>query len=138
MKKYYVILPDGRVDFSGQAEILHEYLEDKFEALHGFRPMFQESEDEGYLEMYLHTDSFDILSDEELCSLDRLGITESDSLNNLMLLLNIRVELWDEDEIASCSLCNNTYHEVLVNVVDFEDDVCKNCLPGVKSALTFA
>jgi hypothetical protein len=66
MKRYQAVLVDDSIEFKGTVEILHEYFEDKFESQFGFRPMFQESEDEGYLEMYLHTDTYEILGDKEL------------------------------------------------------------------------
>lgn len=42
--------------------------------------------------------------------------------------MNIRIEQWDKDEIASCSVCAKDYHEGEVNMIDYEDDVCQNCL----------
>jgi hypothetical protein len=42
--------------------------------------------------------------------------------------LNIRIEQWNEEEIATCTICAKDYHEVVVNMIDYEDDVCHNCL----------
>lgn len=95
--KYCVILPDGSIAFKGVACDLHENLEDRICDVLGFNPMLQESEDEGYLEMYIHTDTYEELSDEELDILDELCITEVDSLEAICNLLNIRIELYKED-----------------------------------------
>ncbi|WP_370083669.1 hypothetical protein [Lysinibacillus sp. RC46] len=35
--------------------------------------------------------------------------------------------LEDETKIT-CSICGNTYDELMVNIVDYPDDVCLNCV----------
>jgi hypothetical protein len=135
MIKYQAVLIEDSIDFKGTADVLHEYLEEKFESQFGFCPMFQESEDEGYLEVYLHTDTYKILGAEELAKLDELKILESDSLQTICLLLSIRIEHWDEDEIATCGVCGKDYHESKINMIDYDDDVCLNCLQQYKETL---
>lgn len=92
MKNYEVIAVEECISFHLTAEVLAEYMEDKFESQFGFRPMLQPSEDEGYLEVYLHTDTYETLYEEELTKLDELGITESDSLDTICTILNLKIE----------------------------------------------
>lgn len=98
---YQIInLQDETVRFTGIACDLREWLEVLFEIKFGFCPMLQESEDDDCLEVYLHTDTYEDLSDEELTKLDDLGITESDSLEIICKLLNIQIKQLDEVKIA--------------------------------------
>ncbi|WP_190284982.1 hypothetical protein [Bacillus sp. S3] len=127
---YCVILPEGSIAFNGIACDLHEYLEERIDEVLGFTPMLQESEDEGYLEMYIHTDTYELLSDNELAKLDELDITEDDSLEAICRLLNVRIELYKGEQIVTCTICLKEYPEVLVNTKDFvEEKICHNCLP---------
>lgn len=72
---YQIInLQDETVRFTGIACDLREWLEVLFEIKFGFCPMLQESEDDDCLEVYLHTDTYEDLSDEELTKLDDLGL----------------------------------------------------------------
>lgn len=91
MRKYNVILDDNVIRV-GTAVVIREYLETLFEEKFDFLPMFQESEDEGYLEVYLHTDTYEDLEDEDIAKLDELGISEIDSLHVICSLLEIRIE----------------------------------------------
>jgi hypothetical protein len=129
MKNYVVNIEERSIKFSiSTGEFLREYLEQLFEDKFGYHPMLQESEDDG-LEMYLHTDSYETLNESELAQLEILGVTESDSLSAICSIFSIEIEQWADEEIASCSKCGKDYHENDVNMIDYDDDVCKNCLP---------
>lgn len=91
MRNYNVIFEDNVIQV-GTAVVIREYLETRFAEKFEFLPMLQESEDEGYLEVYLHTDSYDDLEDEDIAKLEELGISESDSLHAICSLFEIRVE----------------------------------------------
>lgn len=91
MRNYNVIFEDNVIQV-GTAVVIREYLETLFAEKFDFLPMFQESEDEGYLEVYLHTDSYDDLEDDDIAKLEELGISESDSLHVICSLFEIRVE----------------------------------------------
>ncbi|MEH6988363.1 hypothetical protein [Cytobacillus firmus] len=88
MKKYRVL--DKSNVFSASVEGIREYLEISFGEKFEFLPMFQESEDEGNLEIYLHTDTYEILKEQELTKLEQMDITESDSLKAICSILGIR------------------------------------------------
>lgn len=90
MKKYRVL--DESNIFSASAEEIREYLEVSFGEKFGFLPMFQESEDEGYLEIHLHTDTYEILKEQELTKLEEMDITESDSLIAICSIIGLRIE----------------------------------------------
>lgn len=92
MSQYKIVLEDNTEVLVGAADVIREYLEVRFAERFEFLPMFQESEDEGYLEVYLHTDTYEDLEDEHIAKLDELRITESDSLNVICSLLEIKVE----------------------------------------------
>ncbi|MFB5761079.1 hypothetical protein [Paenibacillus medicaginis] len=40
--------------------------------------------------------------------------------------------LSEKDEVATCAVCGQTYHENQVNLVDYEEDVCMLCEPKYK------
>ncbi|WP_192894796.1 hypothetical protein [Neobacillus notoginsengisoli] len=127
---YSVLLKDGSIAFRGTACDLREVLEEKICEVLDFNPMLQENEDDGHLQMYIHTDSYEDLSDEEVAKLTEIGITEDDSLEAICQLLNTRIEVYSDEQIASCTICNKQYHDSLVNKKDFvEEDICENCLP---------
>jgi hypothetical protein len=44
--------------------------------------------------------------------------------------------LAEDDEIASCTICTNDFHENDVNLIDYQDDVCIVCEPKYKLSLT--
>ena len=135
MKNYVVNKEDRSIKFSFYSgDRFREYLENEFEAKLGYYPMLQESEDDG-LEIYLHTDSYETLNESELAQVEILGVTESDSLQSICSIFSIEIEQWDEEEIATCSKCGKDYHENDVNMIDYEDDVCKNCLPQYVKSL---
>lgn len=81
-----------KILFIGIIEDMREVLESKIEDKLGFCPSLQEADDDGELNVYLHTDSYEFLSDEELEKLDQVGITEDDSLSSICQLLNISIE----------------------------------------------
>lgn len=95
MRTYEVISVEEGISFHLTAEVLAEYIEEKFESQFEFIPMLQSSEDEGYLEVYLHTDTYETLGEEELTKLDELGITDSDCLETICSILNIKIETED-------------------------------------------
>jgi hypothetical protein len=99
--KYQIInVQEETIQFNGIACDLREHIENLFELKFGFCPMLQESEDDGYLEIYLHTDTYEELSDEEFSKLNALKITESDSLETICRLLNIRIKPLEEAQIV--------------------------------------
>lgn len=124
MNKYKVVLDDNTVVLVGTAEIVREYLESRFAEKFNFLPMFQESEDEGCLEVYLHTDTYEDLEEPEIAKLVELGIKEFDSLQVICSLLNIRVE--QTERIVNCSFCNKVFVQTKSHksVLNF----CEKCL----------
>jgi len=133
MTKYCVLNAEKSVVLTGNACVVREFLEASFEGKFGFYPMFQESEDDGELEVYLHTDTYEDLEDKDIAKLDELNITEVDSLQTICSVLELSIEPISEEEIASCSVCGKTFHETQINMTDQEDDVCVNCLPDYNS-----
>lgn len=91
MSKYNVFFEDNVIQV-GTAVVIREYLETLFVEKFEFLPMLQESEDEGYLEVYLHTDTYEDLEDKDIAKLEELGISEIDSLHAICSLFEIRVE----------------------------------------------
>lgn len=80
--------------------------------------------------MHIYTDTYEDLSDEELAKLDEYSKTEDDFLEAICRLLNIRIELYNDEQIIGCTICSKEYLESLVNTKDFlEEKICHNCLP---------
>lgn len=112
MNKYYATAEDSSIIFEGNVEILREFLEEELEKKLGFYPALQENTDEGYLEVYLHTEANEDLLEEQMKKLNFLGIKEDNSLSEIMSFLNIsQIENWVDNEIVSCSKCSKKYHE---------------------------
>ncbi len=87
----YILIKENNFLFQGNVHHLIETLEFLVEKHFEFRPLLQENEDEGYLEIYLHTDSYEILTREQIEKLNNAGITEVDSLKEICNLLNITI-----------------------------------------------
>lgn len=78
---------DGVVVIKGHPADVREKVEDLILEKLGFSPALQETdpeEDEEYL-VYLHTDSYEDLNEEQLNELDRLGITEDPEPSTLAI-----------------------------------------------------
>lgn len=77
--KVAILDKQGNVIAEGHPADMREIVEDKICEKLGFYPSLQESdlEDEEEYFIYLHTDSYEELSDEQLAELDRLKITEN-------------------------------------------------------------
>lgn len=83
---------EGDIVFHGVAQEICEALQCYLEDIFGYFPMLQENEDEGFLEVYLHTDTYELLDDDEIEQVLNAGITENDSLPVICDLLKISVE----------------------------------------------
>lgn len=127
MTNYRVMTADNSVLLTGDACIVREFLESSFEGKFGFYPMFQESEEEGFLEVYLHTDTYEDLDDEDITKLSELNITECDSLEAICSILELRIEPDKEEETAVCSVCKEK--DVDFVLLGHSEDICDNCLP---------
>lgn len=73
----------GEVVMIGHPADIREKVQDMFEEKYGFYPDLEQTEVEELQEgeeyyIYLHTDSYEDLSEEELDKLDELGVTETE------------------------------------------------------------
>jgi hypothetical protein len=96
-KKMYHVSKNQEIIFEGNIEDMREFIEEKIEERLGFMPMLQEAEDEG-LEIYIHTDTYETLDNNELALLEELNITESHSLDAICTLLDIEIKGLEELE----------------------------------------
>lgn len=77
--------------FSDSAEGIRIWMEDELEKKFGFMVMLQENDDDEELEIYLHTDNYEDLNDEDLATLEKLGFSEDNSLEAICKVLDITV-----------------------------------------------
>lgn len=89
------IKKDSEIIFAGGPERTREEVETMLEDKLGFFVMLQEwkeeDEDEDELELYVHTDSYNDLSEKEMEVLDHLGIEENDCIDKICSYLGIQV-----------------------------------------------
>lgn len=80
--------------FGHQADI-REQIEKMLYLRLGFYPSLQESTDDNEFEVYLHSDSYEDLEEEQIEQLESLGITEdqTQTTESIKKLLNIEFEL---------------------------------------------
>lgn len=80
--------------FGHQADI-REQIEEMLYLRLGFYPSLQESTDDNEFEVYLHSDSYEDLEEEQIEQLESLGITEdqTQTTESIKKLLNIEFEL---------------------------------------------
>lgn len=94
MEKKVALIQNDRVVLEAHQADIREKIEEMLEEKIGFSPDMQEDVDEEY-ELYLHTDSYDDLSEDELEKLDLFGITEDGESTTAAIykLLDIRCEV---------------------------------------------
>lgn len=88
---YEIVSSNNEVIGTGNALDIMETLYPIIESILGYFPLLQEFEDDGELEIYLHTDSYEDLSKEQIERLNKLGITECNSLNAICSLCDISI-----------------------------------------------
>lgn len=132
MTNHFIIkcLKKGNVLTNGSDECVREFLEGALASNLDFYPSLQEYTDEGFLEIFLHSDNYEELKEEQLELLKSWGITDDNSLAAILKHLEMELTVATPEEIVTCSLCGDSYHENDVNMNDYEEDVCKNCLPA--------
>lgn len=81
----------GEVIFEGCAMEIAEALSLLIEERYGFRPLLQEHETKKGTEMFLHSDSYQFLTEKEIELLEKKGIVEDHCLLAICTLLNISV-----------------------------------------------
>lgn len=57
----------------------------------------------------------------------RLEKQDLESLIHNIVKANGTLWMLEEEDLITCTVCNNMYEEEQVNIVDFEDDVCVYC-----------
>lgn len=96
MKKYEVFNAYSLREVSGVAEQIREYFEESLERKLGFFVMLQESEDDGELVIYLHTDNQQDLNHDQLEELYELGLVyENDHATYERLLEMLKVSVYE-------------------------------------------
>lgn len=88
----YQVERDGEVLVKGDEYKVREYIEELLENELGFFVSLQENIDEEDLMMYIHTDNYDELTDEQLERLEQLDITEADSIRQIEQFLGVRIK----------------------------------------------
>lgn len=83
---------NGEVIISGHPADVREVIEDMMTERLGFCPSLQESicEDDGIYQVYLHTDAYEEISEEQIIQLEQLGITDHpNSIEGFMRFLQL-------------------------------------------------
>lgn len=88
---YQIMNVNGDCLLSDSAEGIRIWMEEELESRFNFIVMLQENDDEEELEIYLHTDNYEDLADEELSMLEELGFSEDNSLEAICKVLDITV-----------------------------------------------
>jgi len=88
----FKVFQEGKLLVSGDQYKVREYIEEILEQRLGFFVSLQENTDDDEYEVYLHTDNYDELEDEQLERLDKLKITDIDSRKEIEDFLNITIE----------------------------------------------
>jgi hypothetical protein len=76
----------------GHPADVREKIEDMICEKLGFSPSLQEDVDEGEYIVYLHTDSYNVLVQDQIDQLDQLGITESEESTTEAIKTFLEVE----------------------------------------------
>lgn len=93
METMYSVLKEQVNIMTGEAVQIREWLEEAL--LHsalGFSPMLQENEDDGDLEIYLHSEWTDELEDVSIDKAVEMGLNEYDSLDCIQHILGISIQ----------------------------------------------
>ncbi|NRD80886.1 hypothetical protein HPT25_26515 [Bacillus sp. BRMEA1] len=88
---YQILTRNGDCLLSESAEGIREWMEEELVRKLDLFVILQENDDDEELEIYLHTDNYEDLSEEELAKLIELGISECNSLEAICQLLEITV-----------------------------------------------
>lgn len=121
LKKYYAIWELNNNDIIPElsAETVREILEERLMEKFGFVATLQESEDEGFLEIYIHSDTYEELSDVQLETLSALGMSEENSLEAICKALDLFVPenvevsaLTQEQQYKLISYFFETYYNI--------------------------
>lgn len=78
------------IEFSNEFD-MREKVEELLEEKLGFFVSLQENVDDDEIEIYIHTDAYEDLEEEQLSILDEKSITEDDSKEVIEKLLNIKI-----------------------------------------------
>lgn len=89
-----IMRKNGEIIAQGHPADVREVIEDMVFDKLGFCPSLQESTDDEYYDVYLHTDAYEELNEEQLERLNELSITEfRNSIEGFKKLLQVEFEL---------------------------------------------
>ncbi|MCP1161393.1 MULTISPECIES: hypothetical protein [Bacillus] len=81
----------------GESDKIREFLEEKLQDKLGFLVMLEAQSDEGTLEVYIHTDNYEELDEDQLNYIIELGISEENSLCAILKFLRA-TEITDDEQ----------------------------------------
>lgn len=89
---------NGKLVTEGHQSDIRELIEDMLEEEIGIRPMLQEETDNEVYEIYVHSESYSDLTEDEINKLEKLKINEDieQTTESICELLNIECEITDE------------------------------------------
>lgn len=87
----FTIMKDDKILAKGNPDKIREKLEELMaERLNHF-VLLEANDDDGELEVYLHTDNYELHDEKTINNLEALKITESNSIEGIKRLLNVTI-----------------------------------------------
>ncbi|MFE8701235.1 hypothetical protein ACFYKX_11570 [Cytobacillus sp. FJAT-54145] len=80
----YTVKVGHSYQVSGDETQIREWMYERLGYILGYYPSLESRDDDGELEVYLHTETDEELEPEQLAQLEKLGITDCNSLNAIL------------------------------------------------------